>query len=53
MSALIIHEAPFRSSINRPVALPASAPVRITEFMTGNTGTLADENGDFSDRIEI
>jgi hypothetical protein len=35
------------------LALPASAQVRITEFMASNTSTLADENGDFSDWIEI
>jgi hypothetical protein len=32
---------------------PASAQVRITEFMASNTSTLADEDGDFSDWIEI
>ena len=31
----------------------AVAQVRITEFMASNTGTLADENGDTSDWIEI
>jgi hypothetical protein len=35
------------------VALSASAQVRITEFMASNTSTLADEDGDFSDWIEI
>jgi hypothetical protein len=41
-----------------PVALilccnAAVAQVRITEFMASNTHTLADEDGDFSDWIEI
>lgn len=29
------------------------AQVRITEFMASNTSTLADEDGDFSDWIEL
>src|SRR5581483_9228845 len=31
----------------------AAAQVRITEFMASNSSTLADEDGDFSDWIEI
>jgi CotH kinase protein/Concanavalin A-like lectin/glucanases superfamily/Lamin Tail Domain len=34
-------------------SISANAQVRITEFMASNTSTLADENGDFSDWIEI
>src|ERR1039458_2196835 len=35
------------------LSLPAIAQVRITEFMASNTSTLADEDGDFSDWIEL
>ena len=35
------------------ISLPAIAQVRITEFMASNTSTLADEDGDFSDWIEL
>ncbi|HZL79391.1 MAG TPA: LamG-like jellyroll fold domain-containing protein [Candidatus Limnocylindrales bacterium] len=35
------------------LSLPASAQVRITEFMASNTSTLTDEDGDASDWIEI
>ena len=31
----------------------ASSPLAITEFMASNTATIADEDGDFSDWIEI
>src|ERR1700744_5791374 len=39
--------AVFLSSLSSP------AQVRITEFMASNTQTLADEDGDFSDWIEL
>jgi hypothetical protein len=35
------------------LSLPASAQVRITEFMASNTQTLTDEDGDSSDWIEL
>ncbi|MGA2750159.1 MAG: CotH kinase family protein [Verrucomicrobiota bacterium] len=35
------------------LALPVTAQVRITEFMASNTRTLTDEDGDYSDWIEI
>ncbi len=35
------------------LCLPASAQVRISEFMASNTQTLADEDGSFEDWIEI
>ena len=35
------------------LAVPATAQVRITEFMASNTQTLLDEDGDSSDWIEI
>ena len=36
-----------------PLALHAGSPVIITEFMASNARTLADENGDYPDWIEI
>jgi hypothetical protein len=35
------------------LSLPATAQIRITEFMASNTHTLVDEDGDSSDWIEI
>jgi len=35
------------------LSIPAQGQVRITEFMASNSSTLADEDGDFSDWIEI
>src|SRR3954469_19887767 len=35
------------------IALRAQETVRISEFMANNTSTLADENGEYSDWIEI
>ncbi len=37
----------------RPAALPAATPVVISEMMADNTRTMADEDGAFSDWIEL